>query len=138
MKCKQAILFSALLLGSTVAIADSLVGKDRFLCAGVEAMVCTPDGVCDSGPALDFKVPGFVLVDVKKQTLATTDASGENRQSPIRHLTREGGQIILQGTENLRAFSMVLHEEDGLASIAIALDGLTINVFGKCTPVPVK
>lgn len=33
---------------------------------------------------------------------------------------------------------MVLREDSGLASIAIAADGLTIGVFGACTPAPAR
>ena len=31
---------------------------------------------------------------------------------------------------------MVINEETGLASSAIALDGITVTVFGACTPNP--
>ena len=66
----------------------------------------------------------------------TPAASAEQRRSPLTHVQREAGQIIVQGTENGRALSMVIAEETGLASSAIALDGITVTVFGACTPSP--
>ena len=138
MWCKRSILTAAFLVAGTSALADDLSGKDQFICSGVEAIVCSADGVCDEGPSWDLKVPQFVLFDLKKKTLATTAASGENRSTPILNLIRENGQIVIQAVENSRAVSVVLHEEDGFATIAIAIDGLTINVFGACTPLPVR
>jgi hypothetical protein len=31
---------------------------------------------------------------------------------------------------------MVIVEETGLLSMAVALDGITVSVFGACTPTP--
>ena len=77
-------------------------------------------------------------MDLAAKTLSTTAASGENRSTPIKNLEREEGMIILQGYENGRAFSFVIAEEDGMASIAVARDGLSVAVFGACTPMPSK
>jgi hypothetical protein len=79
-------------------------------------------------------MPSFIQVDLKKKLLSTPAASAEQRRSAINHLVREAGQIIVHGTENGRALSMVIDEETGLASTAIAVDGITISVFGACTP----
>ena len=138
MWCKKLTLAAAILLAGAAAFAEDLSGKDRFVCAGVEAVVCTTDGTCDEGPAWEWQIPQFVVVDLDDKELATTIAGGENRKSPILNQVREDGQIVLQGVENNRAFSIVIYEADGLASIAIALDGLTISVFGACTPLPVR
>jgi hypothetical protein len=109
-----------------------------LICAGIEAIVCSADGVCDEGPAWEWQIPQYLLVDLKKKELATTEASGENRKTPILNIMKEEGQTVLQGFEGGRAFSIVLHEADGFASIALALDGLTISVFGACTPLPIR
>jgi len=116
------------------ALADSLEGKTAFLCSAVEVTICTADGICESEVPWNLNIPQFLHVDLAGKRLATTQASGENRSSPIEHSKRENGQIFIQGIEGGRAFSMVLRERDGLASIAIAADGLTIAVFGACTP----
>jgi hypothetical protein len=117
-----------------VSQADNLSGAERFLCASSRVVRCYSIGDCESGPPWEWNMPSFIQVDLKKKLLSTPAASAEQRRSPITHLVREAGQIIVQGTENGRALSMVIDEETGLASSAIALDGITVNVFGACTP----
>jgi hypothetical protein len=118
-----------------IAQADDLSGADRFLCASSLVVRCDTIGECESGPPWEWNMPSFIQVDLKKKLLSTPAASAEQRRSPIT-VVRAAGQIILQGAENGRALSTVIDEETGLASSAIALDGMTINVFGACTPTP--
>ena len=73
-------------------------------------------------------------VDLKDKKLSTTKASGENRSTPIRNLVREDGKIFLQGVELGRAFSFVIDEKSGMLSVAVAREGITVSVFGACTP----
>ncbi len=117
-----------------IAQADNLSGADRFLCASSRVVRCYSIGDCESGPPWEWNMPSFIHVDLKKKVLSTPAASAEQRRSPLTHVGRDAGQIIVQGTENGRALSMVIDEETGLASSAIALDGITVNVFGACTP----
>ncbi len=117
-------------------LADDLTGADRFLCASSRVVRCYSVGDCDSGPPWEWNMPSFIHIDLKKKLLSTPAASAEQRRSPITHVVRDAGQIIVQGSENGRALSMVINEETGLASSAIALDGITVTVFGACTPNP--
>lgn len=116
------------------ALADALTGADRFTCSATEVTLCSADGECAASQPWEMQIPQFVLVDLAERSLSTTEASGELRTSTIATQVREDGLIILQGIQMGRAFSFVLKEDTGHASIAIALDGLTIGVFGACTP----
>jgi hypothetical protein len=73
-------------------------------------------------------------VDLKRKTLATTRASGEDRSTPIQGQSREAGYIYLQGVENGRSFSMVISENTGELTFTVATDGETATMFGDCTP----
>jgi hypothetical protein len=86
------------------------------------------------GTPFDIDIPQFVEVDLKRKLLSTTKASGENRTTVILNLKRNDGYIFMQGVQSERAFSMVLREPTGFVSIAIAMEGITIGVFGSCTP----
>ncbi len=119
-----------------ISMADDLTGQDRLLCTAVEVTRCLESGTCTSELPWNLNVPQFIEVDLKAKTFSTTKASGENRATPIRTLLREEGLIVLQGFEMGRAFSFVIHEESGMASVAVARDGLTVSVFGACTPMP--
>jgi len=114
--------------------ADDLTGVDRLLCTAVQATSCLEGGDCVVDLPWNLNVPQFIEVDLAGKRLSTTRASGENRVTPITHLTREGGLIVLQGYENARAFSFVITEATGRASVAIATDGKAVAVFGACTP----
>jgi hypothetical protein len=115
---------------------DDLTGQDHILCTAVQATKCTADGDCTSEPPWNLNIPQFLEVNLKDRKVSTTPASGENRATPIKSLERENGLILLQGTEGGRAFSFVIVENTGMASIAVARDALTVSVFGACTPMP--
>jgi hypothetical protein len=118
------------------AAADDLTGQDRILCTAVEVTRCMESGTCTSELPWNLNIPQFIEIDLKAKTFSTTKASGENRATAIRNLLREEGLLVLQGFEAGRAFSFVIHEESGMVSVAVARDGLTVSIFGACTPMP--
>jgi len=115
---------------------DDIRGQERILCSVAQASICEDDGGCKSEAPWSLNIPLFIEVNLKDKLFSTTKASGENRSTPIRSSFREDGLLVLQGYEEGRAFSFVISEEDGLSSIAIARDGLTVSAFGACTPQP--
>jgi hypothetical protein len=121
---------------STVAIADDLAGADRLLCSSVQATVCAVDGDCEIGPPWSWNIPQFIQVDLDSKRLSTTPASGEQRVTPFKLVERANGLIVIQGFEQGRAFSFVIEEASGEASVAVAREGITVSVFGACTPQP--
>ena len=125
-------------LALTPAMADDVSGSERILCSAAQATLCTMDGDCIVGPPWNWNIPQFIEIDLTKMTLSTTEASGENRSTPIRSTERGDGLIFLQGIEAGRAFSFVIDESSGMTSIAVARDGVTVGVFGACTPIPSK
>ena len=127
---------SALAIVVSAAAGDDLTGREQILCAAVHVTECQTSGDCRVEPPWNLNIPQFLQLDLKERTMAATAASGENRITPIRSMTREGGEIVLQGFEAGRAFSFVIEETTGMASVAIAREGMTVSVFGACTPMP--
>ena len=121
-------------LTSGFLFADDLTGARSFLCTAVEVTQNGAHGECSVGPPWGLNIPQFIEVDLDSARLRTTEASGENRNTPIKNTEREGGLIILQGAERGRAFSFVISEMTGMASIAVAMDGQGVLVSGACTP----
>jgi hypothetical protein len=121
-------------IAPTVASADNVRDADGILCTAVQATVCYYDGDCEIGAPWNWNIPQFIEIDFKEKVLRTTQASGENRQTPFKHIEREAGLILLQGVERGRAFSFYIEEDTGVASIAVARNGVTVTVFGACTP----
>ena len=130
---KIAALMVALMFTSTVT-GDVLKDADRMLCVPGTVFHCVADRDCKSELPEDEYIPEFIEVDLKRKTLATTKASGEDRSTPIQSKTREAGYIYLQGVENGRSFSMVISENTGDLTFVVAADGETATMFGDCTP----
>lgn len=116
------------------AVADDVTGKSKLLCTTVQATECFADGACIPGPPENWNLPRFTKVDFDQMTLTTTEASGENRSTSIERIESEGDDIFAQGAEDGRAFSIVLDQDAGTASVAIAFDGSVLAAFAVCTP----
>lgn len=135
MKAARFVFVGAIVaLAAAVSWADDLTGVDRFLCASVQVTRCLEGGECEADVPWNLNVPEFIQVDLAAKTLSTTAASGENRSTPITHLVRENGSVVLQGYEMGRAFSFVVDEATGRITAAVAADGRAVVVFGACTP----
>jgi hypothetical protein len=128
------ILVMILVFAGQVVQADDLTGSTRFLCAAVQATACQEDGECANSLPQGLNIPEFIEVDLEAKRLSTTPASALNRATAIAHISREGGTIVLQGFELGRAFSWVIAEPTGQATVAIATEGSAVIVFGSCTP----
>jgi hypothetical protein len=92
------------------------------------------NGECWVDLPWNLNVPQFIEVDLETKRLSTTEASGENRATPIKHLSRVDGTIVFHGFEMGRAFSWVISEATGHVTAAVAAEGLAVAVFGACTP----
>lgn len=132
MKSSAALLVACALAGP--AVADDLSGADQLLCSTLQATACGAAGDCETLPPADLNIPQFVQVDVKSKLLSTTPASGEDRKTAVQMVRREAGQIVLQGFEDGRAFSLVIDEASGKASFASAAESRGVIVFAACTP----
>ena len=130
------VTLAASVMAPSVMVADDLSGSKELLCTSVQATICYADGDCEIGAPWNWNVPQFIEIDLEQKTLRTTEASGENRATPIKSLEFADGLIFLQGIENGRAFSFVIDEATGFASVAVARAGITVSVFGACTPMP--
>ena len=113
---------------------DVLKNTDRMLCVPGPVSHCVVDGDCNSELPEDENIPKFIEVDLKRKTLATTQASGGDKSTPIQNKVMEAGYIYLQGIENGRSFSMVISENTGDLTFVVATDGETATMFGACTP----
>ena len=130
---RQIAIGSVMLVAAGFAFAENVEDVDEMICAAGQAQICLETGQCYAATPAELAVPDFVLIDLKKQTVSTTKASGQNRMTVFSMSSREGGLISLQGAEEGRVFSFVIHAATGRLTAAIARDGLTVTVFGACT-----
>ncbi len=130
----QLIVALMLFAAFAAATADDITGVNRFVCAPAQVTVCDEAGACVSVLPWEVNVPRFLVFDLKKKRIATTEASGENRVTPIQSVIEAEDAIYLQGVEGGRAFSFVISRSTGFMSAAVAREYLTVTGFGACTP----
>jgi len=124
-----------IVLAAPLLLADDVTGASKLLCTSVQATSCRDDGDCVTDVPWAFNIPQFIEVDIAGKMLSTTKASDEARQSPIQSLVRIDGAMVIQGLEQGRAYSFVINDKSGRLSAAVARDGITVTVFGACTPI---
>ncbi len=120
------------------AAAEDIGGADVIVCSAGIVIVCLDDGTCADSPPWTLNIPHFIVVDLKQKKLYTTQASHENRVTPINSVQRVDGFVVLQGYENGRAFNWMVTESTGMVTVTISLEGLSATAFGVCTPKPIE
>jgi len=126
-------MIAALLLAGS-AVADDVRNTRSLLCSVLEAHLCLEVEGCVRVLPEDMNIPQFIRIDTGTRKLSTTPASGERRETVAKSMDRIDGQLILQGIEANRAFSLLIDEASGLATFASAADGGSVSVFAACTP----
>ena len=129
---KMAIAIAGFVLGGLVQ-AENLDGVNEMICAPAQVQICIENDTCYAATPAELGVPDFVVIDIKKKTISTTKSSNQNRSSSFSSVTKDDGLIYLQGSEGERVFSFVIDEATGRMTVAIALDGMSVTVFGACT-----
>ena len=124
--------FAGILI-SGLALADDIRGVDEIVCAATQVQICIENDACYAATPAALDVPDFVVIDTKKKTISTTEASNLNRSTTFTSFMKDGGLIYLQGIEGGRAFSFVIEEATGRMTVAVSRDGLSVSVFGACT-----
>jgi hypothetical protein len=122
-----------ILVGSaTVLWADDLSGASKLLCAPLQGSECRRDG-CETDPAWEMNVPQFVEIDLDGKTITSTDSGDGKKATKIASVKRDDNLIVLQGYDNGRAFSMVITEPSGFATMGITVDDGGVVLFASCT-----
>ena len=126
------VLIVSTLLGGTV-LAENLTGVDRMICAAGQARICFETGDCFEASPWELNMPEFLVIDLKKKSVSTTKASGQQRSTEFSAVESDDEVIYLQGIDGGRAFSFVIDEITGILTASIARDGISVSVFGACT-----
>ena len=124
--------FAAMLLPAG-ASAAGLDGKTNLVCAAVDVIGCTNGPGCREGSANDFGLPQFMFVDFKKQEIQATDETGLDVVSEIKSSEITEQQIILQGIENHRGWTVTVDKANGELTVTSSGSGVSFMVFGACT-----
>ena len=115
------------------AAAGKYDGSTPLLCVPVIVSECRPDGQCRQVGAESVNLTPFLKVDVKERKVYSEETG---RASPISGFERLDGNMVVQGAQNGRGWTMTIAEETGKMSAAISSGAEGWIVFGSCTVVP--
>lgn len=118
---------------AALAGAADFDGSKTLLCAPGEAIDCAPGGRCVQSSPEQLDVPRFITVDFGAKRLSGKTADGV-RHTSIQNVQSLDGKRILQGAEGGRGWSIVIDEQTGGMSAAVADQSAGFLVFGACTP----
>lgn len=127
------IVISCLLLIPGTTVAGNFDGSRELLCATLYTVDCGFGAECKSGTAEDIDFPTFIRINVKKKTISTTEEFSRDVVTEIKNVKRIDGQLILQGFEQGRGWSLALSETTGKMVMTASGDQAGFIVFGACT-----
>jgi len=114
--------------------ATELDGKSNIICAATDVVACAAGPGCVEGSARSFELPEFMLVDVKAKIVhARTQGDPRKVASPIRVAEKTNTQLVLQGLENGRAWSMTIDQNSGRMTTTVSGEAVSFMIFGACT-----
>jgi len=123
-----------LLVGGGGTASAQFDGSAPLICAIVDVEECDARVGCEAREVEDVDLSQFLRIDAAAKKLSSTRPGKERRESQIQHVGREGGNLVLQGAEAGRGWSMVIAEDTGKMSGAMTTAEGVFVVFGACTP----
>ncbi len=132
-RIKIAALFIGLLIGLPgLSVAQDFDGSKPLLCAVVEVVECAPAKGCIKGVSENWQFPQFVKIDFKQKMMTGLLRNEARPTAPIDKVEVQEGRLILHGTQNGRAWNMVISQKTGHMTGTIAADDFSFTVFGAC------
>ena len=125
---------SALLLTPFLVAASVPAEADQYVCAPAQAVEC--DSALDCGPPAPEVPPlTFFHVDLDDRVItALGPAERRGETTPIRHMERDAGRVIIGGVQAGRAWSVIFSEGGGRMTITLNLGDAGWIGFGQCIP----
>lgn len=114
--------------------AGKFDGSTPVICGTTAVTECGADGRCQRGTATDVNFPAIFQVDAAGKKLRNLHANPgqQGTESAIRNVDHANGKMILSGAEGERGWSVLIHENTGKMSAAVAGDEEGFVIFGQC------
>ena len=125
--------FLGLILTPLSSSAGPFDGSVPLLCAVIQIVECGVGGECYPVQPEIANIPRFLKINFKNKTISATEESGRKETSRIKNIERAKGNLILQGSENGRGWTIVISEETGKMSATVSDDRAGFVVFGAST-----
>ena len=125
-KIASACVLSAIALTTWATPYD---GSKVLICAPIDTLNCSVGDACYRGEAEDVNLDRFLEIDVANKVIKGVDT---DRKTPINNVSHDGGQLVLQGSQNARAWSATISEKTGEMTAVVAGHNTAFTVFGSC------
>ena len=135
-KCSRLVAACAVAAASFVSMtvsAEGLDGSGDMVCAALHVVACIDDGTCLEGQAKAFDLPALMVLDTKNKVLRGAYESGHKAVSPVINMELNGEQLVLQGTEKGRGWSVSINTKTGNMNGSGVGDDVSFLVHGTCT-----
>ena len=117
-----------------VAVAASAAppydGSKPMQCAITTVMVCSDPSVCVRGNSATINLPPVLTIDVG-QRLISGAATG--RTIKITSVDREGGRLLIAGSEYGGSWNVAIIEDSGVMSAVALVRNGGFLMFGTCS-----
>jgi hypothetical protein len=127
------IAFLCLILTPLSIAAAQFDGSVPLLCAVIQIVECEAGGDCYPVQPEVANIPRFLKINFKKKTISATEETGRKGVTQIKNIDHVNGNMILQGSENGRGWTMVISEDTGKMSATVSDDQVGFVVFGAST-----
>lgn len=116
---------------SASAQAAVFDGSKTFVCAIIDAHECSVNGECRRVSVLDIDCPRFLKVNLSKKLIVGTMADQSTRNVEIQASAHVDGNLVLQGVQRGRVWSLIISEETGKITLSASGQGECFVFFGE-------
>lgn len=124
-----------LALAASNHVAAAIDGTRNVVCAAQKVVACLDGATCMQGSTKEFDIPSFLFIDVKEKVVRSHKESGSGAASPIRNFDNTDNQVILQGVEEHRGWTLAIDRKNGEMSLTTVGADVDLLVFGVCTAI---
>lgn len=114
----------------TAGAAPPYDGTKPMQCAINTVMVCSDPSVCVRGTAATVSLPPVLNVDVPQKVIS---GAATGRTVKITSVEREGGRLLLAGSESGGSWNVAIVEDSGAMSSVVLVRNGGFLMFGTCS-----
>lgn len=119
-----------LAMAVTAGAAPPYDGSKPMQCAISTVMVCSDPSICVRGTASTINLPPVLNVDVGQKIIS---GAATGRTIKITSVDRDGGRILISGSETGGSWVMAVMEDSGAMSGTATVRNGGFILFGTCS-----
>ncbi len=117
-------------IATSAGAAPPYDGTKPMKCAIQTVMVCSDPSACVRGSAQTVNLPAVLDIDVGKRLIS---GAATGRTIKIAWMERQGGRLLVGGTEMGGGWTMAVAEDTGAMSSAVIARSGGFMLFGSCS-----